>query len=176
MDNPDKEIMLDPRWAILQDGNGYQVLLLGGMPEIDKTGRRCIKFKIKPDNVVRKRYNLRMGAELDEDGNMFITCLEVDIVPMNIYDDVNKKWLYVKSFRHEETPCSEREMMLKRKLDTYEKRVNLLDAKCIKLQEELKLVTLQTDQYIAKSQEVWEKSAGSMINAINKKKEEESGR
>lgn len=176
MDNPQKEIMLDPRWSILEDGNGYQVLSLGGMPFVDKDGRRCIKFKVKPDQVVRKRYNLRIGigGELDDDENMFIICLEGDIIPMNLYDDVNKKWLYVKSFRHEDTNLSEREIFLKRKLDTFEKKVNLLDAKCIKLQEELKLATLQTEQYLSRAGELIEKSAGAIATAIKKKEDDKN--
>ncbi|MEK6878431.1 MAG: hypothetical protein AABY22_02425, partial [Nanoarchaeota archaeon] len=66
MDNPQKEQLQDPKWSILEDGNGYQVLAQGGLPFVDSSGRRCVKFKIIPDGLVRNRYNLRRGAELDE--------------------------------------------------------------------------------------------------------------
>ena len=173
MDDPQRDVLLEPKNAILQDGNGYQVMIFGGMPFIDSAGRRCIKFKIFPDNIVRKRYNLRKGAELDDtDGTMFITCLEIDIIPLNPYDDANKKWLYVKRFKHDTTNVSDREMFLKGKLNFLDKQVLLLQAKVIKLQEELNLATLQTGKYLSQSAEVIEKSAGAIATAIKKKEEE----
>lgn len=173
VDDPEKEIMLDPQRGILQDGNGYQVMLMGGMPFVDNNGRRCVKLKIFPDNIVRKRYNLRRGAELNEnDGTMFIICLEIDVIPLNPYDDSNRKWLYVKSFKHDATHVSDRESFLKNKLNTYEHQVLLLQAKVIKLQEELNLATLQTGKYLSQSGELIEKSATAIATAIKKKDEE----
>lgn len=177
MDNPQKEQLQDPKWSILEDGNGYQVLAQGGLPFVDSSGRRCVKFKIIPDGLVRNRYNLRRGAELDENtGAMFITFLEIDLIPLNIYDDSNRKWLYTKTFKHEITPLSEREIFYKQKNESYEQQVLLLQAKVIKLNEELKLATLQTAKYLTQGVEVFERSTGVVASMMNKKdKEDKNG-
>jgi len=176
MDNPRKELLQDPRWSILEDGNGYQVMAMGGMPFVDNSGKRCIRFKILPDPLVRNRYNLRRGAELDEnEGTMFFTCLEIDLIPLNLYDDANRKWLYVKTFKHEQTPLSERESFYKQKYQSYEQQVLLLQAKVIKLNEELQMAALQPGKYLKMGAEVVEASAGAIATAIKKKEDEKNG-
>src|SRR3990167_3470426 len=108
-EQPEKEIMVDPKWPIFVDGLGYQLLNTGGMPGIDKDGREIIIFTLIPDEVVRKRYNLRRGVEVDELGRFKLIVLEKDIVFLNPYDEANRKLLYVKTLRHERTNISERE-------------------------------------------------------------------
>lgn len=172
METPEKDIMVEPKWSILEDGRGYQVLSVGGLPFVDKDGRRCIRFKIKPDDIVKKRYNLALGKELDEMGNMFFAVLESDLIPLNVYDDANKKWIYVKSFKHEQTDLSDREDFLKRKLAFAERRILLLEGQIIKLSEQLELAKLETGKYVSQASEVFEKSAGAIAQAIRKSDDE----
>ena len=37
---------------------------------------------------------------LDQNMNMEFRIFEKDIVPLNLYDDANKRWLYIKTFNH----------------------------------------------------------------------------
>jgi len=155
---PEKEIMIDPKWSILEDGLGYQVLVVGGMPHKDRDGRDCIVFTIKADDKVRKRYNWRGGQEVDELGNTKITIAKIDLIPLNLYDDANKKWIYVKSFMHEETDLSNREKVLKLEMERLRRENAQLDAENIRVNEINELIRTNPGKYISMGSEVFQKA------------------
>jgi hypothetical protein len=157
--NPEREILLDPRWSILEDGLGYNVLVIGGMPGLDIDGREVVIFTIKPDEIVRKRYNLRRDIELDMNGNMKLTVLKLDLIPLNMFDDANKKWLYTKTLRHEPTELSEREINLQKKLNMKDRRILLIEAENIRLQEQLEIARTNPAKFIKQGAEVFQESA-----------------
>lgn len=169
--DPEKEVMLDPRWSILEDGLGYNVLVLGGVPGHDVEGREIVTFLIKPDDVVRKRYNLRRDVELDNNGNMKITVLKIDLIPLNMYDDANKKWLYVKNLKHEETELSQREINLKNVINFKDRRLLLLEAQILRLAEQLELAKNNPAKFIKQGAEVFQESAKAFSDLIKKDKD-----
>lgn len=169
--DPKTEIMIDPRWSILMDGLGYQVLVVGGMPGVDKDGRAVVKFIIKPDEVVRKRYNWRGDAELNEAGNKEIIIAKIDLIPLNLYDDANKKWLYVKSFNHEETDLSQREKILKLELDRKTKENQQLEAENIRLNEINELYRTNPEKAVGANFEIFKSAMQLATSAVSKKED-----
>jgi len=121
--DPQREIMVDPKWSILMDGNGYNVMSTGGLPGVDRDGTEIITLMIKPDDIVRKRYNLRGEQEVNQQGNTKLIVRKIDLIPMNLYDDANRKWLYVKDFNHNDTDLSLREKNLKEIIQQLKKKV-----------------------------------------------------
>lgn len=173
-ENPEKEIMLDPKWSILEDGLGYNVLVVGGVPGIDKDGREIVTFTCKPDEVVRKRYKFRIGVEIDpETNNMKIICLKQDLIPLNMYDDSNRKWLYVKTFRHEPTELSNRESNIKIELNRMAKRILLLEAENIRLNEQLELARTNPAKFIKQGAEVFQEAMKGITELTRKPGEKE---
>ena len=171
-DNPQKDILLDPRWAVLEDGLGYNVLITGGIPKIDNQGREIVEFMIKVDEVVRKRYNFRRGVELNEQDSLKLVVLKQDLIPLNLYDDANKKWLYVKSLNHEPTELSKREENLKIVINIKEKRMALLEAENIRLNEQLLLFRTNPAMAAAQGAEIFEKTAKAVAELIRPREKE----
>lgn len=169
-EQPEREIMLDPRWSILQDGLGYNVLVVGGVPGIDKDGREVVIFTIKPDETVRRRYDLRRGREVDQEtGNMRLIVLKKDLIPLNVYDDANKKWLYTKTLKHDPTDLSKREENLKSTIEVKERRILLLEAENIRLQEQLELARTNPAKFIQQGAEVFREAAKGIAELTKKK-------
>lgn len=175
-EQPEKEIMVDPRWSILEDGLGYNVLVVGGMPGIDTEGREIVTFTIKPDEIVRKRYNLRRDIELDMNGNMKFIVLKSDLIPLNMFDDANKKWLYTKNLKHESTELSEREINLQKQINTKNKRILLIEAENIRLQEQLELARTNPAKFIQQGAEVMREVTKGMGEAMASQRKPEEGR
>jgi hypothetical protein len=173
VENPEKEIMLDPRWGVIEDGLGYNVLVTGGMPSVDKEGRAIVILTIMPDDIVRKRYNLRRDIELDSDGKMKLIVLKTDLIPLNMFDDANRKWLYTKSFRHEPTELSDREVFLQKKLNTYERKVLLLEADVLRLQEQLEIARTNPAKFIKQGAEVFQESAKAFSEMMKRPEEKQ---
>jgi len=173
-ENPEQEILVDPQWSILEDGLGAQVLAFGGVPFVDNQNRKCIKWRVKPDDYVKKRYKLRMGEELDAQGFWTIITQVADLIPLNIYDDANKKWMYTKSFRHEATDLSQREEQLQSKLDFAGKKILLLQGQVIRLTEQLDDASLNTGKVLEQSAQIAEKYSNITATAISKSREGEN--
>lgn len=172
VDNPETNIMLDPRWSILEDGLGYNVLVVGGLPGIDSEGREIVEFTIKVDDVVKKRYKLRRNIELNEQDNMKLIVLKQDLIPLNMYDDANKKWLYVKSLTNNQTELSQRESNLKTIINVKDKRILLLEAENIRLNEQILLFRTNPAMAAAQGAEVFEKTAKAVADLIQRRPED----
>lgn len=168
--DPETEIMIDPRWSILEDGLGYQVLIVGAIPTVDRDGREVIVFNIKPDDIVRKRYNLRRGIEINDQGNVKLTINRVDLIPLNLYDDANKKWIYVKSFNHDKTELSKREETLKLEIARLNTENSQLDAENIRVNEINELLRTNPGKYLAMSSEYFQEMMKGVSN-LNQNKE-----
>ena len=165
---PEKEIFVDPRNSILMDGSGYRALCAGGITSTDKEGREIITFTIKPDSIVRKRYNWRGGKEIDELGNTKIIIAVQDLIKMNVYDDANRMFLYEKSFNHDETELSQRHKLIKMELDRLRRENQQLDAENIKLSETNHILRTNPEKAIAVSSVVFQKIAKGLSD-INRK-------
>lgn len=170
---PKKQILLDARKAILMDGLGYNVLVVEMMPSKAADGTEVIKVIFKPDETVRKRYNYRFEKELDSNGNVTMTIAKSDLVPVNLYDDSNRKWVYIKSFAHEETNLSMYSKNLRSEIQDKEKRILLLEAEVIKLYEQLELAKTNPIKFMKQGFELWSDTA-KVVTELNKKEKEAS--
>lgn len=162
--------MIDPRWSILMDGLGYQVLVVEGMPSVDRDGNEVVEFIIKPDEVVRKRYKWRGEQEIDGLGNKKITIAKIDLIPLNMYDDANKKWLYVKSFNHDDTDMSKRESFLKMEISRLKKENLQYEAENLRLNEVNELFRTNPEKALSTSAEFLQKMAQG-LSSLTKKEE-----
>src|SRR3990167_3904459 len=105
-ENSAKDIVREPQWSMLTDGLGYNVLWGGGITTINKDGEEIVEAIIKVDDTIKKVYNWNREKELDEHDNMKWTAKKIDLIPLNIYDDANRRWLYVKTLLHDPTDLS----------------------------------------------------------------------
>lgn len=167
---PENEILVEPRWPIVFDGHGYDAALVGGMPGTDNVGRRINTLIIKPGPNARKSYNFRADKELNKNGYMKLIVLENDLVPLNPFDKSNERYIYVKSFKHEDTPLSLRDKNLTIKLESREKTILLLQAEKIRLIEQLEIAKTNPVKFMKQGLEIYE-AAGKVIADINKKEE-----
>lgn len=101
--------------------------------------------------------------------------LEQDIIPMNIYDDANRKFLYEKTLTHEETALSQRFKYLKDQLDFAKKRITLLQGQVMSYAERLETATLSPGKYMAGTLEMVER-AGDIAAKMNSKNREDEKR
>ena len=154
--NPQKEILVQPLWPLLIDGFGYYSTHYGGIPSKAPDGRKTIKLTIGPSEVAKKRYDLQFGKEIDDSGVMFLEVLQDDLVPLNLHDQANQVWLYVKSLRHEETLISDREKFLKTELTARDKEVALLEAEVICMAEQLILANINPAKFLKSSLDIVE--------------------
>lgn len=168
--NPEKDIMLYPKRPLLMDGFGYNTLYMGGMPSIDKDGREIVTLTLKTDEVVRKAYNLGKG-KVDENGYWKLTVHKVDLIPMNLFDETNRKWLYIKSFNGTDTDISKRDAELRLQLDYAKRNILLRDSQIVRLAERLELAKNNPAKFLKESMEVHESSIRTVAEAMMKEKE-----
>lgn len=172
-DNPKEDVMLDPTWSMLEDGNGARILAMGGKSFIEKDGRKVIKWRVKVNDFVRKRYNWKIGKELNNQWfGEFITA-ESDLIPTNIYDDANKIWTYTKDFNHQPTALSERESSLQAKISFLQNSNLLLTGQVIRLTEQLNDAQLSTGKFISAGMDVVERAGAVAANMNNKNRDEQ---
>jgi hypothetical protein len=166
VENPQKEIRREAQLSIITDGIGCNFLNLGGTPKINQEGEEIIEFVIKVDEIVQRTYNLRRGYELDEQDNMKWTVKKIDLIPFNQYDDSNRRWLYVNTLKHEPTEFSKREANLKTIINIKDKRILLLEAENIRLNEQIMLFRTNPAMAAAQGAEVFEKTAEAVAKLI----------
>lgn len=171
-EHPENDILLDAKWSILTDGRGYNVLLLGGVPFTDGQGRKAVRLRIQVDDIVKKRYPQIIGA-LDDSNRMNLIVLESDLVALNIFDDANRKWQYLRTLTGDSTDLSERETMWRDRVSFAENRNLLLEAQIVKLNEQLELAKLEAGKYVSQGVEVYEKATSVIASAVQKAREGE---
>ncbi len=171
VDNPREEILIPPEYSLLETGDGYVSLVQGAIEKEDEEGRQIVEFVIKPTNVLRKRYNIR--EDQLKDGKMIFQVLKSDLIPLNILDDANRKWLYVKSFGHEETELSKIHWKLREQLEAERRKRVYLEGELIWYSEQLKLARTNPQEFIAQGMEVFEKVGTRMADLMKGKRRED---
>jgi predicted nuclease with TOPRIM domain len=99
---------------------------------------------------------------------MKLIVLKTDLIPLNMFDDANKKWLYTKNIKHEETELSQREAFLQSKLNTKDKLILLLQAEKLRLEEQLELARTNPAKFIKQGAEVFQESAKAFSEMMRK--------
>lgn len=171
--NPQRDITAYAKWPVIQDGLGYNALLVGGMPGKNKDGNEIVKLTIRTvDEIIRKRYNWRLGHEVDLKGDITLEVEKMDMIQMNPYDEANRKWLYLKSWSMEDTPIFLREKQLRILIDFWVKQSNLLESANIRLNEQLELAVLNPAKFLKQYGEVYQDAINSAASAFSNRKEE----
>lgn len=167
-ENPEN-ILLYPNWPLLRDGLGSTVMITKSVPQLDSDGREIVILTVKVDNFVKRKYSLKPKVEYDEQDNIKLIVLKNDLIPLNPYDTTNQIWLYTKSFRHEPTLLSQREANLQTLINVKDKRISLLEAENIRLNEQILLFRTNPAMAAAQGAEVFEKTAKAVADLIQRR-------
>ena len=110
---------------------------------------------------------------LDQNRNMPFTAFKKDLIPLNQFDDANRKWLYIKTYTHDETEISKIGWNLRKRLEEMERRIIVLEGELIWLSEQLQLAKTNPAEFITQGTEVFEKIGSKMIEMVKGKKDKE---
>ena len=171
-ENPQEEILVTPEYAILEFGDGYIALIQGGVEGEDDDGKKIVNFWIKPSELLKKRYNIK-DSMLNQNQIMQFRVNREDLIPLNLLDDANRKWLYIKNFNHEETEISKIGWHLRRRLEAMGRRVVVLEGELIWLSEQLQLAKTNPAEFITQGTEVYEKVSASLAEIFKKRRDKD---
>lgn len=157
MENPRIDITVAPEFSMMIFGDGYIALIQGATEQESEDGEEIIRFTIKPSGTLRKRYNIR-DEQLDSNGNIqdYIVSKK-DLIHLNIYDDANRRILYIKTIEHKETEISKVGWDLRKRLEQMEKRVIVLEGELIWLSEQLQLAKTNPMEFASQGIELWDR-------------------
>jgi len=104
---------------------------------------------------------------------MPFTAFKKDLIPLNQFDDANRKWLYIKTFNYDETEISKIGWNLRERLAEEEKRIVILEGELIWLSEQLQLAKTNPAEFLAQGAEVWEKVMSKTTDILKQKRDKE---
>ncbi len=171
VDKPAETILVSPEYSILEFGDGYIALIQGATEGKDEDGQGIIDFIIKPSLLLRKRYDIKDDM-LDQNRNMPFKAYKKDLIPLNQFDDANRKWLYVKTFNYDETEVGKIAWNLRERLTEEEKRVIILEGENIFLSEQLQLAKTNPAEFLQQGAEIWEKVMSKTTDILRGKRED----
>ena len=169
-ENPEEDILITPEFSILEFGDGYIALIQGGI-EKEEEGRKVVHFMIKPSDLLRKRYDIK-DSMLNVNGALPFKVYKDDLIPLNQFDDANKKWLYVKTYNHDDTEISKIGWELRKRLEASERRVVVLEGELIWLSEQLQLAKTNPAEFIAQGADVFERVSSKFADTLKIQKGE----
>ncbi|CAK0756832.1 hypothetical protein CCP1ISM_60028 [Azospirillaceae bacterium] len=171
MDNPKTDMLIQPEWSTLIFGDGYIALMQGAI-EKEEGGIRIVEVTIKPHTHLRKRYNIREG-DLDNNGNITSYRMKKDdLIPLNLFDDANRTFLYVKNYNHQDTDVGRMEWDLRKRLEEKDKKLWVMEGELIHQSEMLNLAKTNPMEFAALPLEIFEKMMDNMANMFSKTKRE----
>ena len=172
MENPQEEILVSPAFSLLEFGDGYIAMILGGIEGEDSAGLKVVDFIIKPSQLLRKRYNIK-DSQLNKNECMPYRVYKSDLIPINQFDDANRKWMYIKNFNHEDTEISKIEWNLRNLLKESEKRVALLEGDILWYYDQLQLAKMNPSEFMAQSFEFFDKMGSINEKMLGRKEKEQ---
>ena len=173
-ERPSEDILVGPEYTILEFGDGYIALIMGGIEDEDENGQQIVKLMIKPSNLLGKRYNIKESM-LNQNGQMPYTIKKDDLIPLNQFDDANKKWLYIKTFGHAETEISKVGWNLRKRLEEMKRRVIVLEGELIWMSEQLQMAKTNPTEFLMQGTDIYEKLSSNLLDLMkggNVKREE----
>lgn len=171
-EKPQEEIIAQPKWGILEFGDGYIAMLQGGLPSVTiRDGKKIVEVIIKPHELLRKRYNIK-DSDLDTNGNTKFQMSEDDLIPLNLFDDANRKWLYKKTYKHQETDLSNHEWVLTKRIEQERMKRVMIEGYLIHLSEQLQLAKNNPAEFLNQGFEYFVKMQESMSGFIKRKEED----
>ena len=169
-ENPETEIFAEPQWDLFYFGDGYVALSLGGTVNEDIDGKMVVNLIIKPSPLLRKRYGIT-DSMLNQNLCMPYKVYESDLIPWSMFDPANRKWIYLKNFRHEDTEITNWEWRLRKENVMFKERIQMLEGENMWLLEQLNLAKTNPAEFIAQSLEVTEKIGAKWAEAMRGEKE-----
>ncbi len=169
-EKPKEDILVAPEFAILEFGDGYIANIQGATEETDEKGKKVVNFTIRPSSLLRKRYDIK-DSMLNRNMQMTFKAYKKDLIPINQFDDANRKWLYIKTFKYDETEISKIGWNLREQLAGAEERVVVVEGENIWLSEQLQLAKTNPAEFLAQGAEVWEKISSKMVDMIKGKRD-----
>lgn len=172
-ENPRQDILVQPEFSILEFGDGY-IALVQGSTQFEDEGIKWLEVTIKPSELLKKRYEIK-DSELDRNGNITIHVKKDDIIFLNLFDDSNRKWLYIKNYKGEDTEISNIGWDLRKRLEESEKKRRILEGENMWYSEQLLLAKTNPIEFAGQTLEIFEKITANTIEALrtkdNKKEE-----
>jgi len=174
MDNPKEDILAIPQYPFLIFGDGYMAMITGGIEKKDAEGRAVVELQIVPEELMRKRYNITKD-KLNINGVMAYTVLRKDLIPLNIFDKAKERWMYLKTFKREETDIGNPGKFLRARLEELEKYSWMLEGDNIYLSEQVIASRMNPAEVMAQGTEAMGKAMEPVIDLLNAKKGREVG-
>ena len=171
-EKPQEEILVAPEYPMLEFGDGYLALIQGGIERENDDGQKVVDFMIEPSDLLKKRYNIK-DSMLNQNRALPFRVLKNDLIPLNLLDEANKKWLYIKTFDHQETEISNIGWDLRKRLEEKEKQLIILQGELIWLSEQIQLAKTNPVEFITQGTEVFEKSLSKVLDLVKGKREKE---
>jgi hypothetical protein len=176
MEKPKEEILVAPGWSLLIFGDGYLAQMQGGIEIEDSNGDKIVEETIKPSTDLKKRYNIK-ESDLDSNKNIQgYKMLKEDLIPLNLWDDANRTFLYIKNFNHEETNISNISWDLRKQVQEERKKRVIIEGYMMRLSEDLTLAKQNPSEYLSQGLEFFEKIQSGVLDSVRNKKGEEDGR
>lgn len=169
--DPRREVRTYPERTRFMDGLNYRFMNMGGVPTIDREGRRVIKFRLQTDEVTRKAYEIKKG-ECDDENCVEITVNENDIIWLNKYDEARRMILYVKTFRGDNTDLSEREAFWKGEAQKKDAKILQREAEVLALREENNTIKTNPFKFMKQYGDMSKDMMSGLAEALMKKKDE----
>jgi len=170
-EKPREELQVSPEWSTIIFGDGYAGSMRGAIEKIID-GRRIIVLTLKPGDMLKKRYNIK-DSEMTADGKMQYQIDEINLIPLNLYDDANRTFIYLKNYNHEETNISQITWKFEKIIKELSRRVVVVEGTNLFLSEQLQLAKTAPMEFAAQSLEIFERITASTIDALKFKKEKE---
>ena len=127
---------------------------------------------IKPSDLLRKRYDIK-DSMLNQNGVLPFKVFKKDLIPLNQFDDANRKWLYINTFTHKETEIGRTGWGLRKRLEYMEKRIIILEGELIWQSEQLQLAKTNPAEFIAQGADVFERISSKFVDILKSKKDKE---
>lgn len=171
-EKPQEEILVAPEYPMLEFGDGYIALIQGGIERENDDGQKVVDFMIEPSDLLKKRYNIK-DSMLNQNRALPFRVLKNDLIPLNLLDEANKKWLYIKTYDHQETEVSKIGWDLRKRLEEKERQLIILQGELIWLSEQIQLAKTNPVEFITQGTEVFEKSLSKVLDLVKGKREKE---
>jgi hypothetical protein len=156
-DNPREDIKVSPKFSLFLFGDGYMSQIAGPTVEYEnKEGVKFIQYTIIPERLLRKKHNIK-DSELNSDGAVTIQVNALDVIPLNIYDDSNRTFLYTKDYLHKETNLSRHFAVLTQRVEEEIKIRVMLEGYLIWYSEQLVLAKTNPAEFVSQGLEVLER-------------------
>jgi len=171
-EKPQEEILVAPEYPMLEFGDGYLALIQGGIEGENDDGQKIVDFMIEPSDLLKKRYDIK-DSMLNQNRALPFRVLKKDLIPLNLLDEANKKWLYIKTYTHQETEISKIGWDLRKRLEEKEKQIWLIQGELIWQSEQLQLAKTNPAEFIMQGTEVFEKSLSKVLDLVKGKREKD---